>query len=264
MVARLAIKNLIYLFFLGFSLQLPAADQAREQRWAEQIEDSIVVGEPVWLEVQGEKLLGIYTEESTGEPRGSVILIHGMGVHPNWDQVIYPLRTRLPEYGWTTLSIQMPVLARDARFADYAPLISEAIPRIQAAGRYLTERNAEPIFIVAHSLGTLMAEACLAATPDLPARGLVAIGMTASDIDPLLNSLGYIEKISLPVFDLYGSRDLPAVLETAAARKKAARKAGNTHYRQLEIEGADHFFTGLDDELVRRVRGWLEQEIRTR
>ena len=37
-----------------------------------------------------------------------------------------------------------------------------------------------------------------------------------------------------------------------------ARRAGNEAYRQVEVTGANHFFTGLEAVLVRRVRGWLE------
>jgi hypothetical protein len=40
-----------------------------------------------------------------------------MGAHPDWPEVIQPLHSGLPESGWTTLSVQMPILANDARAA---------------------------------------------------------------------------------------------------------------------------------------------------
>ncbi len=43
------------------------------------------------------------------------LLAHGIGIHPNWEQVIQPLRVALSEQGWNTLSIQMPVLANEAK-----------------------------------------------------------------------------------------------------------------------------------------------------
>ena len=49
------------------------------------------------------------------------------------------------------------------------------------------------------------------------------------------------------------------VLATRETRAKAARKAGNSNYRQYAVEGADHFFVGTEDELVRRVYGWLKR-----
>lgn len=256
-----SLSNLSFLFFLFFSSLAAASDTAKEQRWADQIVDMLIVGEAEWLEADGNKFLGIYTEDNTGEPKGGVIVIHGIGVHPNWNDVVYPLRTQLPDYGWATLSIQMPILPNDADIKEYAPLIKEAAPRIAAASRYLKEKGDEPVFIVAHSLGATMAAATLADTPAL-ADGFVAIGMSTNDIDPMLNSIAYLENIKLPMLDMYGSRDLEQVLKTADARKKAARIAENDNYRQLQIEGADHFFVGLEDELVRRVRGWLETQVK--
>ena len=79
--------------------------------------------------------LGIYTESSGGgdPPKGAAILVHGIGVHPDWPQVIHPLRVGLPERGWSTLSIQMPVLPNEAQSADYLPLLDGVAPRLDAA-----------------------------------------------------------------------------------------------------------------------------------
>jgi pimeloyl-ACP methyl ester carboxylesterase len=253
-----ALRNL--LIFAGLAI-MPAgfaSDSAKEQRWSEQIVDSLLVGDAVWLEAEGQRFLGIYTSDLSGKPKGAVILLHGMGVHPNWPDVIYPLRTQLPEYGWATLAIQMPVLSNDAKLADYAPLIPEAAPRIKAAASYLTEQGYDHIAVIGHSLGATMGSACLASDAPPGLMGLVTIGMGTSKLDAKLDNLSHLEKISVPVFDLYGSRDLDAVRDSATARAKAARSAGNTNYRQNEVEGADHFFVGLDDELVRRIRGWLD------
>ncbi|MDX1594365.1 MAG: DUF3530 family protein, partial [Gammaproteobacteria bacterium] len=120
------------LFAMLGSLAAHASDKAKEQRWADQIVDQLIEGEPVWLEAGEDRFLAILTE-ADGEPRGSVILMHGMGVHPNWPQVIYPLRTELPRLGWTTLSLQMPVLPNDAEAVAYVPLFDEVAPRIDAA-----------------------------------------------------------------------------------------------------------------------------------
>ena len=256
------LKNMLrnLLFFLGLTI-VPvafASDSAKEQRWSEQIVDAILVGEPVWLEAGETRFLGIYTPEISNEAKGGVILLHGMGVHPDWPEVIYPLRTQLPEYGWATLAIQMPVLSNDAALADYAPLVPEAAPRIKTAVSYLTKQGYDNIVLIGHSLGATMGSAYLATDAPANVIGIVAIGMGTSSLDPKLNNLSHLEKISVPVFDLYGSRDLDGVRESAKARAKAARVAGNSGYRQTEVEGANHFFAGLDDELVRRIRGWLD------
>lgn len=248
-------------FLLAFtipSLAL-ASDLDKEKRWADQIVDSLLVGEAEWLEVDGQKFLGIYTEDLSGKPKGGVIILHGIGAHPNWADVIYPLRTELPNYGWATLSIQMPILPNEAELKDYIPLIKEAAPRIKAAQAFLKSKNVTPVVLIAHSLGSTMAAATLAEGGDMGFAGLAVIGMSSSDLDPQLDTTAQIAKLKLPVLDLYGSRDLDTVLASTTPRAAAARKADNNQYRQIEIEGADHFFVGLEDELVTRVRGWLEQ-----
>lgn len=257
-------KQLKGLFLLACGLLLTTAaasaagDRAREQRWADQIVDMLIDGEAVWLGPEDAQFLAIHTPDLTGEPKGAVILLHGMGAHPDWQEVIHPLRVRLPEHGWATLSVQMPVLPNDATPADYAPLVPEAAPRLRAALAWLEERTEGPVFIAAHSLGAIMAAAGLAGDTGLQPDGLVLIGMGGSRDDPHLDSLAYLEQLSLPVLDLFGSRDLDSVLAGREARARAARRVGNDAYRQVEVTGANHFFTGLEDTLVRRVRGWLE------
>lgn len=246
-------------FLCAFVVGAQASDTEKEKRWADQIVDALIDGNAEWLEAEGHKFLAIYTEDQTGEPKGGAIILHGIGVHPNWNEVIYPLRTELPNHGWATLSIQMPVLPNEAEVKDYIPLIKEAAPRIQAAVAFLKSRNVGPIVIIAHSLGATMASATLAEQGDLGLKGYVAIGMSGSDLDPQLDTTTQLAKLKLPILDFYGSRDLDTVLKAVQPRAAAMRKAGHEHYRQVEVEGADHFFVGLEDELVRRVYGWLEQ-----
>ncbi len=251
------------LIIFSFFLLLPgqaetASDLEKEKRWSEQITDSLLVGESCPLDAAGTPFMGIYAEASEGSTGRAVILLHGMGAHPDWPEVINPLRSDLPDHGWSTLSIQMPVLANDATIKDYAPLFDETGPRIEAAVRFLHERGNRTLVLLGHSLGASMAVAWAADSQTKDLAGLVLIGLSIIDVDPKMNSLPALEKIHIPVLDLYGSRDLDGVIRSARKRQTAAHKAGNEKYRQLQIEGADHFFVGLDEDLTRRVYGWLK------
>ncbi|TNF34101.1 MAG: DUF3530 family protein, partial [Gammaproteobacteria bacterium] len=106
-----------------------ASDLAREKRLASEIIDSIMDGEATTLVAGSHEFLSIYTESDVDSPKGAVLILHGRGYHPNWPEVVYPLRTGLPEHGWHTLSIQLPVLAADAKYYDYVPIFPEAFPR---------------------------------------------------------------------------------------------------------------------------------------
>ncbi len=249
---------IVWLLLLFCNLA-PASDLARERRIAEQIEDAILVGEPVRLQAGDLDFLAIHAPANRGSPRGAVILLHGMGANPDWTDVIQPLRSELPEHGWETLSLQMPVASTDAPSKAYLALIPEAGPRIGAAVSFLKQGGVSNMVLIGHSLGARMGAEYLAqgAVPEI--RAFVAIGMSARKDRPNSGTLGALQGIGIPVLDIYGSRDLDSVLQSAPARAAAARKANNAEYRQTEIAGADHFFHGLEDTLVARVNAWLSR-----
>ena len=243
------------------SSQSLASDQAKEKRWQEQIIESLMVGEAVDLTQAGksEKVLGLFTPSTAKKRQGGAVILHGIGAHPNWPDIIYPLRTELPEHGWTTLSIQMPVLANDADPAKYAPLFEEVAGRINAAISYLKARDIKNIVLIGHSLGSAMGSYYLSITPKSGIRAFVGIGMSLGKADPKMDTPTTLAKIKIPVLDLYGSQDLASVLDSVKRRGNAGRLAGNKYYRQLRIMGADHFFLDMDTVLVKRVHGWLKR-----
>lgn len=236
-----------------------ASDLEREQRWAEQVVDAILTGEVDMLDADGQEFLSIYTESDSEPPLGGVILIHGIGVHPDWPDVINPLRERLPEHGWATLALQMPILAADAGLTDYYPIFDEVPPRIDAGIRFLQEQGVDNIVVVAHSLGAQMAAYWLSRTDESPVLGLVAIGLSGTRQSDNGDVPAWISGITVPMLDLYGEDDLPTVKETVNERAAAARAGGNTAYTQIEIAGAGHMFQGHNDVLVETVVTWLDE-----
>jgi pimeloyl-ACP methyl ester carboxylesterase len=252
-------KFIKLVILLLISTGLFGSDAEKEQRWSEQISDSLLVGDPIQLTAGDASFLGVYSEANKGPGDRAVILAHGMGVHPDWPDVIHPLRSELPDYGWATLSLQMPVLANEAVLEEYVPLFEEIAPRIQAALQYLGEQKINTVVLVGHSLGAAMLSHFLAQQAKPNVAGLVVIAMPSVDQYAPLNTVAQLEKINLPMLDLYGSRDREEILWPAEERAKLALKNGMQTYRAMVLEGADHNFQGLDNELVRTVRGWLKR-----
>jgi len=250
-------RNSLLFTLIFFSPLTIASDLAKEQRWADQIIDYLIDGEAEWLSANKHKFLSIYTEAQTPQLSGAAIIIHGSGVHPNWEEVIQPLRTALPEKGWSTLSIQMPVLANDANYSDYANLFNEVSPRINAAIKKLKQQNINNIVIIAHSLGSTMSAYYLASNHNDSIKAFVAIGMPGKNKDDRMNNIITLKKISIPMLDLYGSNDLNTVLESAKARKQSTKH--NPDYSQLVIKDANHFFTNKDSELINTISQWLSR-----
>ena len=246
-------RNFVIIAVLSIAFAAGASDLAKEKRWAEQIVDYILDGDAEWLTADGHEFLAIYTEAQDESDKG-MIVVHGTGIHPNWDQVVRPVRVRMTAHGWNTLSIQMPILHNEAEYAEYVPLYPEVPPRLQAAEDFLREQGMKQIVIVAHSQGATMSSYYLSRNPS-SASAFVAIGMGATQKDSHVNSAKSLESINIPVLDLYGSEDLPGVLDTADKRKRSA--AHNQGYRQLVIDGAGHFFDNENDELIEAISQWL-------
>ena len=232
-----------------------ASDLAKEKRWASQVVDAIMDGDAEWLNDGSNDFLGIYTEAAEDKAR-AVIVMHGTGIHPDWQQVVQPLRVGLTEHDWNTLSIQMPVLANDAEYAAYAPLYPEVAPRIDAAIAFLKEQGNKTIVLLGHSQGAVMGAYYLRENrPDV--NGFVAVGMGNLSSHDSMNSMLSLRKIKLPVLDLYGTEDLDEVMSFSEERVAAAKQAGNDAYVQKQITG-NHFFDGQEDALVEAVAEWLD------
>ncbi|MEY4598323.1 MAG: hypothetical protein RLZZ445_1120 [Pseudomonadota bacterium] len=226
------------------------ADYAREQRWADEITPAILVGDAVALTLpDGRKFLGIYAPNA--KARAGVVLVHGLGMHPDWS-VVHPLRSQLAEQDYATLSVQMPVMAAGVPGEQYAPLFPEAAARIAAAVQYLRNNGHAKIVIVSHSYGARMTNVLLN-QPDAPAiTAWVSIGITGEYSKPAT--------FKAPVLDLYGENDFPGVLELAAKRAAAIKTVRGS--AQIRVSGADHFFQGMDNELVRNVKLFLDRVTR--
>jgi len=255
-------RGLFLILFLLLPQLSPAiSDLAREQRIAEQISEALLVGEPLTLQAGDTPFLAIHTRESTDYSHGAAIILHGRGAHPDWVDVVNPLRSELPEYGWQTLSIQLPVAAADASDWVYRDLIPEAAPRITAAVNYLRQQGVENLVLIGHSLGARMGLDYLAAGAPEALRAFVAVGLSADTRQPQQGTLKALRQLKVPMLDIFGSRDLESVAGSARARSLAAREVGLVGYRQTRVEGADHFFSGLSDTLVARVRAWLGRTV---
>ena len=240
------------------TLCLPAgaSDIEREKRLASQIVDSIIDGEPVFLPSGDHEFLAIYTEAD--DAQGAVIIMHGRGFHPNWSDVAYPLRTGLVEQGWNTLSLQMPVLDKEAKFYDYLEIMDDAFPRIEAGIDYLQAQGNEKIVLIAHSCSVHMTMAWVDAGRMRDIDGFVGIGMGAVDYQqPMLKPFP-LDMLKVPVLDVYGEEEYPAVKKGAPARLAAIRNAGNPKSRQITVPGANHYFTDEGDALLEVVGSWLQ------
>jgi alpha/beta superfamily hydrolase len=249
--ASSALKLLTFTFaVLATAAALAQADYAREKRWADEITPAILVGDALQLDLpSGRKFLGIYAPAKPAAP--AVVVVHGLGVHPDWN-LINSLRSQLADQGYATLSIQMPVLAADAKAEQYAPVYPEAAERIAAAARFLRGKGHAKVAIVSHSLGARMANHYFEHATAPGADAWVSVGITA----PYSGT----ERLRVPVLDIYGERDFPSVRDNAGARAQSLSRVRGS--AQVEVPGADHFFAGHEIELTRQIKSFLDRRLK--
>lgn len=240
-----------FLLLLFVSLSVFAAtmpDYEKEQRWATQVEDGLMDGEVVEITGGNKPFIGIFmeNENEANKDKKAAIIIHGIGVHPDWATVINPLRVSLTTQNYSTLSIQMPVLANGVDGKEYQGLMSDASARIARSVDYLEQEGFSVDLIIAHSLGSTMASNYLAHTPN-PINKYISIGANFGSVDNLA-------KIDISVLDLLGTDDLEAVKNSANERKNSAKH--NTNYQQKVITG-NHFFSENTKNLIHTVHKWI-------
>lgn len=94
----------------------------RSQEEAAALERKIPAQEQQQLQAGSDTFLALWKPANTAEPKGAVILIPGAGETADWPQAIGPLRRKLPDVEWSSLSITLPDLQSDA----IAPRVVEA------------------------------------------------------------------------------------------------------------------------------------------
>ncbi|NOQ79992.1 MAG: DUF3530 family protein [Gammaproteobacteria bacterium] len=252
------------LFFFSLS-SVYASDLNREKRMADEIVDAILDGEAVFLKANDHEFLSIYTEadESAEAVRGTAIILHGRGFHPDWQDAINPLRVGLAESGWNTLSVQMPVLEKQAKYYDYLPLFAEAIPRIEAAIAFAREQLKEnngnnKVVLIGHSCGAHMAMAWADVESFESIDAYVGIGMGATDYKQPMKHPFPLDKIKVPVLDVYAENDYPAVLKMAKERLRLIKMANNKKSSQVVVNGAGHYYVDKGEELTQVINQWLQ------
>jgi pimeloyl-ACP methyl ester carboxylesterase len=161
------------------------------------------------------------------------------------------LRTQLAEAGYSTLSIQLPVLPGTAKIGDYLPMFPDSTERFTLAAEWLHAHGHARVAIVSHSLGATMANQYLITAPKPAVDAWVFIS--------IINGLEEMYRIKIPVLDVFGTLDWQVTRYGADERRAQILKIAGS--QQVVIQGAEHFFDQQHDELVRVIVSFLDQAL---
>jgi pimeloyl-ACP methyl ester carboxylesterase len=227
-----------------------AQDYAREARYAQEVVSGLVVGDAVNIKAaSGREFLALYTQGKAGQ--AAIVLAHGVGVHPDFG-LIGLLRAKLSDLGYTTLAIQMPVQSKEAQVDDYYPKVfPDAADRLAKAADWLRAKGHTNVALLSHSMGAWMANEYLdKAHEATPYKTWIVMGLTG----------GYswgMRRYALPVLDVYGEQDIAPVLGAAGRRKSALNSANGS--KQVKVDGADHHYTGRENQLAAAIDAFLQE-----
>jgi alpha/beta superfamily hydrolase len=135
--------------------------------------------------------------------------------------------------------------------------MQEAPPRIEAALVYLRELGTDRIILVAHSCGVHMSMAWIRQYGDTGIDAYIGIGMGATDYRQPMREAFPFDRIRVPLLNVYGEADYPAVQRQAAQLEPLLAQI-NSRSAQRRVPGADHYFSGYETELTEVISDWLD------
>lgn len=255
--------SLVVSLILTAQLPVWAAEQDRERLLAETIKATVRAEQLVELKTADGSFIGLETKADPERLKGALLLLHDAGGNPDEPGLMHDLRGGLVEHGWTTLAIQLPVLDVQQPLAEHLALIAQAGARIDAAQTWLESGEYPTIAIIGHGLGALMAAQTLAKQGDQsPWKAFVSLSQMVPKSDLAeADTLAHLKAIQIPMLDIYGTRDLHSVTDSAKQRRLAAKTIERT-YRQSPVTGANHDYTGLHPALMQQINAWLTQTLK--
>lgn len=240
-----------------------------ELRLSQDLAESVKIGTVVHLGDAPQNFLAIFLEAHTLKPLGGVIILPDLNSHADWPEVVSPLRRRLADLGWSTLSLQLPAGSASAFDINknqqndnsaYNAFAQEVSRRIQLAISYCRNQHITNIVLLGHRFGAILAARFLGdiSTPDHSINTLVTVSLYSPimNSDTLLNN-DTLEKIKIPFLEIIPGQSEKYVLQLAQTRKILMERSGHDNYRQILIMGADYTFSDAEITLASRIHTWL-------
>ncbi len=283
----------------------------RSQEDAQALERQLPPQEQRTLTAGTENFLALWKPANSNDPQGAVIIVPGSGETADWPQAVGPLRRKLPDARWHSLSLTLPDRRGDTPQprTPEAPAAPEPPPeppaqnsqpippdanasveqatapdneeaekassaeresakadaerifsRIDAAIAFAQQQKARTIVLLGHGSGAYWAARYLSERqPALVQRFVMVAAREPLDADTALDTLA--PDVKLPTADFYYS-DLAQARKAAAQRLQASKRLNDTGYTQVALKAMPGNRAAEQEQLFRRVRGWLSPETR--
>ncbi|AQT96791.1 alpha/beta hydrolase family protein [Pseudomonas azotoformans] len=304
------------LFTSAFSVQAadapaPAAEKPverqplpeRSQEEASFLTRKIPQQEQQQLQAGSDSFLALWKPANSAEPEGVVIIVPGAGENADWPQAISPLRHKLPDANWGSLSLSLPDVSvdtlpprvmeapkatvdtssKEASTAD-KPIeqaasaeaegtdpslvpgadeqdktdASRIFDRIDAAVVFAQTQSARSVVLLGHGTGAWWAARYLSEKqPSQVQKFVMVAAQTPTGRHPDVQQLA--PGLKLPTADVF-YQDQALSRKNALARAQAAKRLKNEGYKQVSLKTLPGNSDAGQEQLYRRVRGWLSPQ----
>lgn len=232
-----------------------AADVLREQALADERVQHSAADEAPNLEAGGKRFFALFRDALRPDAHGGIVLLNDFDTPLDSTALMQALRKTLPERGWATLAIQIPLREAGAAPREYLHLLPETVERIQTAVGFLQGRKTENIALLGFRHGGIGVVRYLANQPASTVRAAVLLNLPGGDTMPDAPWLEDLGKVRLPLLDLWVGPDADVEAEPARQRRRLTKN--NAGYRLSVIADARSTVEDVTGLVVNRIHGWL-------
>ena len=290
------------------SVDAPAANERpllpeRSISDAQTLEQRLDKREQQMLQAGAGSFLALWLPANVGEPSGAVILLPGDVENADGAAAVGPLRRKLPDAGWHSLSITLPdpdgdplpprttavetpaptgeeasdaeaqSTAEDSPEATAAPAVTALTPeqrrqahvervmaRIEAAIAFAEQQQAKEIVLLGHGSGAYWAARYLSERKPANVHNLLMVAAELpAGFAPPLDEL--VAQLPVATGDFY-YKDQVTDRTAALKRLHASKRAKLPTYIQVSMKALPGNLDVQQEQLYRRMRGWLQLHIR--
>jgi hypothetical protein len=285
------------------AVRAPIMERSEEDALA--LARTLPAAEQVQLQAGSDEFLALWRPANGAEGNGVVIIVPGTGETADWPQAVGPLRRKLPEAQWASLSLTVPDLLSESpqpRAVDATPTPTESksqstpananapveqataadadpgdkrvaadsadeqadadaqriFARIDAAIAYAQTQKARSIVLLGHGSGAYWTTRYLTERAPSRAQKLVLVAARVPTGAP--QSLDQLTpQLKVPAVDIFYG-DQGSASSAAQARLQASKRVSGSQYRQVNLNVIPGDPQAEQEQLYRRVRGWLSPE----
>lgn len=273
----------------------PLAERSELEALA--LERQLAANEQQRLDAAGTQFLALWLPANDPAPKGAVILLPGDEESADAPRVIGPLRQKLPDAGWHSLSLSLPDpqganlplrVAEPATAAGEAPAeqpaesaktepapaaareapesaeaaraahVERVFARIDAGIAFAAQQQAKTVVLLGHGSGAYWAARYIAERKPANIAHLLLVDIRQPEgFEAPINDL--LAQISASVGDFY-YRDSAPARDAALLRKQLSQRQKQPAFVQIGLDALPGNPAVGEEQLFRRLRGWLDKQ----